>query len=36
MEGEFQNQEQLDQYLEERLTPKGSQYVHGFLSEEEN
>ena len=36
MEGEFQDQEQLDQYLEEWLYPIGIQYVHCFLSEEEN
>ena len=35
MEGEFQDQCQLDQYLEELLSPRGSQYVHGFFSEEE-
>ena len=35
MEGEFQDQGQLDQDLEEWLSPRGSQYVHGFLSEEE-
>ena len=35
MEGEFQDQGQLDQYLEEWLSPRGSQYVHGFFSEEE-
>ena len=26
----------LDQYLEEWLSPRGIQYVHGFFSEEEN
>ena len=35
MEGEFQDQEQLDQELEEWLSPIGSQSVHSFLSEEE-
>ena len=35
MEGEFQDQGQLDQELEEWLSPRGSQYVHGFFSEEE-
>ena len=35
MEGDFQDQGQLDQYLEEFLSPRGSQYVHGFFSEEE-
>ena len=35
MEGEFQDQGQLDQDLEEWLSPRGSQYVHGFLYEEE-
>ena len=35
MEGEFQDQGQLDQYLEEWLSPRGSQYVHGFFFEEE-
>ena len=35
MEGEFQDQRKLDQYLEEWLYPRGSQYFHGFLSEEE-
>ena len=35
MEGEFQDQGQLDQYLEEWLSPRGSQSVHGFFSEEE-
>ena len=33
MEGEFQYQGQLDQELEERLSPRGSQSVHGFFSE---
>ena len=36
MEGEFQDQGQLDQELEEWLSPRGSQSVHGFFSEEEN
>ena len=36
MEGEFQDQGELDQYLEEWLSPRGSQSVHGFFSEEEN
>ena len=35
MEGEFQDQGQLDQYLEEWLSPRGSQSVHVFFSEEE-
>ena len=35
MEGEFQYQGQLDQYLEEWLSPRGSQSVHSFFSEEE-
>ena len=35
MEGEFQDQGQLDEYLEEWLYPIGSQSVHGFFSEEE-
>ena len=35
MEGEFQDQGQLDQDLEEWLSPRGSQCVHGFFSEEE-
>ena len=34
MEGEFQDQGQLDQDLEEWLSPRGSQSVHGFFSEE--
>ena len=34
MEGEFQDQEQLDQELEEWLSPRGSQSVHVFFSEE--
>ena len=35
MEGKFQYQGQLDQDLEEWLSPRGSQYVHGFFSEED-
>ena len=35
MGGEFQDQVQLDQELEEWLSPRGSQSVHGFFSEEE-
>ena len=35
LEGELQDQGQIDQYLEEWLSPRGSQYVHGFFSEEE-
>ena len=35
MEGEFQDQGQLYQYLEEWLSPRGIKSVHGFLSEEE-
>ena len=35
MEGELQDQGQLDQELEEWLSPRRSQYVHGFFSEEE-
>ena len=35
MEGEFQDQGQLDQELEEWLSPRGSQSVHGCFSEEE-
>ena len=35
MKGEFQDQGQLDQELEEWLSPRGSQYVHSFFSEEE-
>ena len=34
MEGEFQDQGQLDQELEEWLSPRGSQSVHGFFSEQ--
>ena len=36
MEGEFQGQGQLDQDVEECLSPIGSQYVYGFFSEEDN
>ena len=36
MEGGFQDQGQLDQYLEEWLSLRGIQSVHGFFSEEEN
>ena len=35
MEGEFQYKGQLDKDLEEWLSPKGSQSVHGFFSEED-
>ena len=35
MKDEFQDQRQLDQELEEWLSPRGSQSVHGFFSEEE-
>ena len=35
MEGEFQDQGHIDKDLEEWLSPRGSQYVHGFFSEEE-
>ena len=35
MESEFQYQGQLDQDLEEWLSPRESQSVHGFFSEEE-
>ena len=35
MEGECQDQGQLDQDMEEWLSPRGSQSVHGFFSEEE-
>ena len=35
MKSEFQDQGQLDKYLEEWLSPRGSQYVHGFFSGEE-
>ena len=35
MVGDFQDQGQLYQELEEWLSPRGSQSVHGFLSEED-
>ena len=35
MESEFQDYVQLDQELEEWLSPRGSQSVHGFFSEED-
>ena len=35
MEGEFQYQGQIDQYLEEWLSPRGSKSIHGFFYEEE-
>ena len=35
MEGEFPDQGQLHQELEEWLSPRGSQSVHGFFSEQE-
>ena len=35
MEGEFQDQGQLDQDLEEWLSPRGSQSIQCFLYEEE-
>ena len=35
MEGEFQYQGQIDQYLEEWLSPRVSRSVHGFFSEKE-
>ena len=35
MEVEFQDQGQLDQYLDEWLYPRGIQSVHSFFSEEE-
>ena len=35
MEGEFQDQGKLDQDLEEWLSPRRSQSIHGFFSEEE-
>ena len=35
MEGEFQDQGQIDQDLEKWLSPRGSLSVHGFFSEEE-
>ena len=36
MEGELQDQGKLYQDLEEWLSPRGIQSVHGFFSEEEN
>ena len=36
MEGDFQDQGQLDKELGEWLSPRGSQSVHGFFSKEEN
>ena len=35
MEGEFQDQGQIDQYLEEWLSPRGSQSVQYFFYKEE-
>ena len=35
MEGEFQDQGNLDKDLEEWLSPREIQSVHGFFSEEE-
>ena len=35
MEGESQDQGQIDQYLEEWLSPRGSQPDHGLFSVEE-
>ena len=35
MKGGFQDQGQLDQELEEWLSPRRNQSVHGFFSEEE-
>ena len=35
MEGEFQDQGYLDQDLEEWLSPRGGNSVHGFFSEED-
>ena len=35
MEGELQDQGQLDQYLEEWFSPRQSQSVHGLFSEED-
>ena len=35
MQGEFQYQGQLDKYLEQLLSPRGSQPDHGLLSEED-
>ena len=36
MEGKFQDQGELDIYLEDWLSPRGSQSVHCFLYEENN
>ena len=36
MKGGFQDQGQLDQDLEECLSPRGSQSVHFFFYEEDN
>ena len=36
MEGKFQDQVQLDQDLEEWLSPRGIQTDHGFLSDQDN
>ena len=36
MEGEFQDQGQLHQDLEEWLSPRGIQSIHGLFSEEDN
>ena len=35
MDGEFQDQGQIDQDLEEWFSPRGSQSVHGFFSEKD-
>ena len=35
MEGELQDKGQLDQDLEEWLSPRGGQSIHGFFPEEE-
>ena len=35
-EDELQDQRQLDQYLEEWVSTRGIQSVHGLFSEEEN
>ena len=35
MECEFQYQGKIDQDLEEWLSPRGNQYVHGFFFEED-
>ena len=36
MEGEFQDPGHIDQYLEEWLSPRGSQLDCGLFSEEDN